>query len=130
MVTLDLVYELLEVGNLLPSEVTQEVARIAERLKKSPLAARVAKAIALLEAVKDLPRTTHNLAVVLHPSVDAAPLRKEIEVVLAEMEKAQFVRQTEDGFKLLTIQEKNWETQRNSLEPREADRNRLRFQDL
>jgi hypothetical protein len=125
LVTLDLVYELLEAGNLLPSESTQEVARIAERLKKNPLAARVAKAIALLEAVKDLPRTPHNLAVALHPAVDALPLRREIEAALEELEQAQFVRQTEDGYKLLTVQEKSWETRRNALAPREADRNRL-----
>ncbi len=124
LVTLDLVYELLEAGNLLPSETTQEVARIAERLG-NPLASRVAKAIALLEVVKDLPRTTHNLAVVLYPSVGVQPLRKEIEAALAELEKAQFVRQTEDGYKLLTVQEKSWETRRNGLEPREADRHRL-----
>lgn len=125
LVTLDLVYELLEAGNLLPSEVTQEVARIAERLKANALSSCVAKAITLLEAVKDLPRTLHNLAVVLHPAVDAPCLRKEVEAALAELEKAQFVRQTEDGYKLLTVQEKNWETRRNALEPREADRNRL-----
>jgi len=125
LVTLDLVYELLEAGNLLPSEVTQEVARIAERVKARPLAARVAKAIALLEAVKDLPRTPHNLAVVLHPAVDAPSQRQQVEAALAELERAQFVRQTEDGYKLLTVQEKNWETRRNALEPREADRNRL-----
>jgi hypothetical protein len=125
IVTLDKVYELLEVGNLLPSEVSQEVSHVATRLSKSPLALRVVKAIALLESVKDLPRTSHNLAVVLHPSVEAAPLRKEVETALEELEKAQFVRNTEEGFKLLTVQEKNWETHRNGLDPREADRHRL-----
>ena len=125
LVTLDRVYELLEVGNLLPSEVSQEVANVATRLSHCPLALKVVKAIALLESVKDLPRTPHNLAVVLHPSVDGTPLRRDVEAALAELEKAQFVRNTEEGYKLLTVQEKNWETQRNSLEPREADRHRL-----
>lgn len=125
LVTLDLVYELLEAGNLLPTEVTQEIARIHERLGANPLATQVAKSISLLEAVKDLPRTPHNIAVVLHPSVDGASLRKKIEAALGELERAQFVRQTEDGYKLLTVQEKTWETRRNGLEPREADRNSL-----
>jgi len=125
VVTLDLVYELIEVGNLLPSEVSREVATVSRRLKGNDWALRVVKAIALLESVKDLPRTSHNLAVVLHPSVDAQPLRKDVETALVELEKAQFIRNTEDGYKLLTDQEKNWETKRNGLEPRDADRHRI-----
>jgi hypothetical protein len=125
LVTLDLVYELLEAGNLLPSEVSREIAAVATRLKGKELALKLVKAVALLESVKDLPRTAHNLAVVLHPSVDARPLRREVEAALAELEQFQFVRNTEEGYKLLTTQEKNWETKRNAVEPREADRHRL-----
>ena len=125
LVTLDKVYELLHVGNLLPSETTREIDEVGRRLQKVPMALQVAKAIALLESVKDLPRTPHNLAVVLHSSVDAAPANKAVETALGELEKAQFVRQTEEGYKLLTVQEKNWDIKRNGLEPREAHRNRI-----
>ncbi|HOF49493.1 MAG TPA: BREX system P-loop protein BrxC [Verrucomicrobiota bacterium] len=125
LVTLDKVYELLYLGNLLPTETTREVDEIAQRLPKVPMAPKVAKAIALLESVKDLPRTPHNLAVVLHPTVDAQPVIKEVEAALKALEASQFVRLTEEGYKLLTVQEKNWDTKRNSLDPREADRNRI-----
>lgn len=125
LVTLDKLYELLEVGNLLPSEVSQEISNVATRLKDNPLALKVAKAISLLESVKDLPRTCHNLAVVLHPAVDADPLRPEIEKALKELENAQFIRNTDEGFKLLTVQEKTWEEERNSLDPKEKERNRI-----
>ncbi|MCC6132531.1 MAG: BREX system P-loop protein BrxC [Acidobacteria bacterium] len=125
LVTLDRVYELLEAGNLLPSETSREIATVATRLQKKELALKVVKAIALLESVKDLPRTPQNLAVVLHPAVDAHPLLHEIEAVLEDLEKAQFIRNTDEGYKLLTVQEKNWETRRSSLDPREADRNRI-----
>ena len=125
LVTLDFVYELLEAGNLLPSEVSKEINDVKARLKGNDLAVKLVKAIALLESVKDLPRTPHNLAVVLHPAVDAKPLLKPVEAALAELERAQFIRNTEEGFKLLTVQEKQWETQRNGLSPREADRNRI-----
>lgn len=125
LVTLDLVYELLEAGNLLPSEVSKEINDVKSRLKGDDLALKLVKAIALLESVKDLPRTPHNLAVVLHPAVDANPLLNAVESALAELERAQFIRNTEEGFKLLTVQEKRWETQRNSLSPREADRHRI-----
>ena len=73
LVTLDKVYELLYVGNLLPSESPRRSTTSLPRLPNVPLALTVAKAIALLESVKDLPRTPHNLAVVLHTAVDAPP---------------------------------------------------------
>lgn len=125
LVTLEKVYELLYLGNLLPVEVTREVDAVAQRFPKNEMAQKVVKAIALLESVKDLPRTPHNLAVVLQPAVDAQPLTREIEAVLVELETAQFVRQSEEGYKLLTVQEKTWETTRNAREPREADRHRI-----
>lgn len=125
LVTLDKVYELLEAGNLIPHEIATEINTIGKRLPEHPAAVRAAKAIALLESVKDLPRTARNIAVALHPSVTAPSLEPEMENALQELERAQFVRNTEEGYKLLTVQEKNWEIRRNGLEPREAERNAI-----
>ncbi|GIW91562.1 MAG: hypothetical protein KatS3mg109_1994 [Pirellulaceae bacterium] len=125
LVTLDRVYELLYAGNLLPSEVVREVDEVPTKLPGDPMAHKVAKAISLLEVVADLPRTPHNLAVVLHSRVDAEPLLVEVERALKKLEEAQVVRESEEGYKLLTIQEKNWDTTRRGLEPRPADRNRI-----
>lgn len=124
-VTLDRIYELLYMGNLLPTEVAREVESVATRFPNDEMAQKVIKAIALLEPVKDLPRTTHNLAVVLHPSIDSKPLTKAVEAALTLLEEAQFVRQTDEGYKLLTNQEKNWESRRSAIDPRPSDRNRL-----
>ncbi|MPL95118.1 hypothetical protein SDC9_41282 [bioreactor metagenome] len=125
LVTLDKVYELLEAGSLIPYEITNEISSIGKRLPAHPSAVRVARAIALLESVKDLPRTVRNIAVVLHPTVTSPSREQEIEDALNELERAQFVRNTEEGYKLLTVQEKNWETKRNGLDPREAERNAI-----
>lgn len=125
-VTLDRIYELLYMGNLLPTEVTREVESVATRFPDNEMAQKVIKAIALLEPVKDLPRTKHNLAVVLHPSVETTqPLTKAVEAALDLLEQAQFVRQTDEGYKLLTNQEKNWESRRSAIDPRPNDRNRI-----
>jgi hypothetical protein len=126
LVTLDKVYELLYLGNLLPSEVSREIDDVAKNLPDNLMAQKVAKAIALLEPVKDLPRTPHNLAVVLYPSVTSGPVLGEVEKAIAVLEKAQVIRNSEEGYKLLTVQEKTWETRRNGLDPREADRNRIK----
>lgn len=125
LVTLDKVYELLYLGNLLPTETTREVDEVPKVLPGNEMAWKVAKAIALLEAVKDLPRTVHNLAVVLHPSVTSDSIKREVEDAIKALEKAQVIRDSEEGYKLLTVQEKNWDTKRKGLEPKPADRNRL-----
>lgn len=124
-VTLDRIYELLYMGNLLPTEVSREVDSVIARFPDEEMAHRVIKAIALLEPVKDLPRTQHNLAVVLHPGIETQPLANAVGDALKILEAAQFIRPTEEGYKLLTNQEKNWESQRSGLDPRQADRNRL-----
>lgn len=126
LVTLDKVYELLYLGNLLPSEVSREIDDVAKHLPDNKMAQKVAKAIALLEPVKDLPRTPHNLAVVLYPSVTSGSILGEVEIAIVALEKAQVIRNSEEGYKLLTVQEKTWETRRNSIDPREADRNRIK----
>lgn len=125
LVTLDLVYELLYMGNLLPTEVTREVDAVAARFPENEMALKVIKAIALLEPVKDLPRTKHNLAVVLHPAIESQPLTLAVEAALNVLEQAQFIRQTDEGYKLLTNQEKNWESRRSGIDPRPTDRNRI-----
>src|SRR5262249_37370449 len=89
LVTLDRVYELLYLGNLLPSEVTREIDAIPRHFPGHAMEHRVAKAIALLEAVKDLPRTPHNIAVVLHPTVEADFALEDVKTALKSLESAQ-----------------------------------------
>ncbi len=125
LVTLDKIYELLSAGGLISSEVSHEIDEVERRLPDDSLALKVAKAIALLEVVRDLPRTQRNLTAVLHPRIDAEPLESQVAAALERLEQAQLVRQTEEGYKLLTPQEKNWETQRRSLGPKPVDRNRI-----
>ncbi len=126
LVTLDLVYELLYAGNLLPSEVSREVDDVPKKLAGNPMAARVAKAVALLEVVKDAPRTPHNLAVVLHPRVDAASVLEEVAAALKVLERAQIVRNTDEGYKILTVEEKSWETDRGAIGAKPAQRAAIR----
>jgi hypothetical protein len=123
LVTLDKVYELLYAGSLLPMEVTREVDAVPKRLPNNDMALKVTKAIALLEAVKDFPRTPHNISVVLHPSVDSESILEDIKSAISALEKAQVIRQSEEGYKLLTVQEKNWDTERAGIAPKPKNRN-------
>ena len=128
LVTLDKVYELVE-GNL-SNEKRTDLYQIAERFKNDPedhgWALRVAKAICLLEFIRDLPRTEANLAAVLVDEVGQARPLSEVQAALKCLNTAQFIRSTEEGWKLQTAQEKNWETERRGhLEPKPRERNEL-----
>jgi hypothetical protein len=128
LVTLDKVFELVE-GNL-SNEKRTDIYQIAERFKNDPedhgWALRVAQAICLLEFIRDLPRTEANLSAVLVSEVGKATPLVEVEAAIKRLNAAQFIRNTEEGWKLQTAQEKNWETERRGhLEPKPRERNEL-----
>jgi hypothetical protein len=128
LVSLDLIYELVEAN--LSSEKFRDINEITTRFRDDPedrgWAARVAKAITLLEFVRDLPRTEHNIAAVLVDRVDMAAPLQEVKDALRRLVDAQFVRNTEEGYKLLTPTDRNWETEKQSLrDPRPKDRNEI-----
>jgi hypothetical protein len=126
LVALDQIYELVE--GQVGSTKQKDIADIQQRFEHDPedggWAARVAKAIALLEFVRDLPRTETNLAAMLVNEVGQAAPLPQVRAALARLEEAQFIRLTEDGYKLQTAQEKSWEEERRRFQAdiRPADR--------
>jgi hypothetical protein len=133
LVTLDKVYELVE-GNL-SNEKRTDIHEIGERFQDNPedrgLALRVAKVLCLLEFVRDLPRTEANVAAFLIDAVGQPAPAAEVAAALKRLETAQFVRNTDEGWKLQTAQEKNWDTERRGyLQPRPRERNEITRQAL
>ncbi|MCL4487040.1 MAG: BREX system P-loop protein BrxC [Chloroflexi bacterium] len=124
LVTLDRIYELVE-GNL-SSETRRDIGVITSNLAGDPWCARVAKVVALLEFVRDLPRTETNIAALLYDSVDSPSALESVHSALAKLLEGEFVRQMEDGYKLQTQQEKNWQTERNSLDPNRKAENEIK----
>ncbi|MBI3732787.1 MAG: BREX system P-loop protein BrxC [Chloroflexi bacterium] len=123
LVTLDRIYDLLYTN--LPSERQRDLNEIQEIFSGEPWVVRTAKAISLMEYTRGLPRSERNIAVLLYDAVDAKSPLAEVEQAIQQLEKRQFIRQTEDGWKLLTAQEKTWTTERNSLSPSLRERNDL-----
>jgi hypothetical protein len=115
LVTLDRIYDLIE-GNL-PSEKQKDISDIERRWPGDPWPGRVAKAIALLEPVRGLPRTEENLAALLYRRLGNPSPLPEVERAVKLLEPAQFIRPTENGWKLQTAQEKSWMAERNALSP-------------
>jgi hypothetical protein len=146
LVTLDRVYELVE-GNL-SNERRTDIHEISQRFKEKYAAGsmqsaekdrktahspqptddwilRVAKVICLLEFVRDLPRTEANIAAFLIDQVGDPKPVAQVQAAIKKLYDAQFIRNTEDGWKLQTAQEKNWETEKKALDPRPRDRNEI-----
>ena len=128
LVTLDKVFELVE-GNL-SNEKRTDIHQIAERFKGDAddhgWALRVAKAICLLEFIRDLPRTEANLAAVLVDEVGKATPLSEVQAAVKRLDGAKSIRNTEEGWKLQTAQEKNWTNERSGhLDPKPRERNEL-----
>ena len=114
LVTLDLIYELLE--GLISNERKHDVREIEEHFGTRTMASKVAKTLALLEFVKDVPRSEGNLAAVLHPSVGAPPIASEVREALVALEDIHKVRATDDGWELLSRVGKDWEEERRGIE--------------
>jgi len=120
LVTLDRIYDLVEAT--LPSERRKDITDILQRWPDSPWPGRVAKAIALMEYVRDVPCSANNLSALLYRELGAPSPLGEVQAALSVLHKAQFIRETETGWKLQTAHEKSWATQRNALSPTPKDR--------
>src|SRR5262249_11420924 len=73
-----------------------------------------------------LPRTEANIAACLVDAVGKPAPLPQVKVAVEKLNQAQFVRNTEDGWKLQTAQEKNWDTERRGhLEPKPRERNEI-----
>ena len=122
LVTLDQVFDLVA-GNI-PSELRQKIDGVPRQVEH-PTAQAVAKVVCLLQYVKSIHRTEENIAALLHPAVDADSRLAEVKAALAELEKAHLVRAGEDGYRIPSPQEDDWERRRNALSARLGDENRL-----
>jgi hypothetical protein len=120
LVTLDRIFDLMESN--LSSERQRDISDIQNLWRDDPWPLKVAKVVALLEHVKGLPRTERNIAALLYDSLDAVSPLPEVERAIGLLHEKQFIRQAEDGWKLLTAQEKSWTTERDSLNPSPKER--------
>jgi hypothetical protein len=122
LVRLDQVYDLVETN--IGSEVRAKIFAIAKDLSH-PLAQPVAKVICLLQYVKSVHRSAENIAAMLHPSVGGDSQLASVKEALRELEATQKVRQGDDGYRIPTPAEDDWERLRNGISPKPGDSHRL-----
>ena len=119
---IDQVYDLVS-GNI-ASGIRGKIDDVRTKVDH-PLAQSVAKAVCLLQYVRSIHRTPENIAACLHLAVDADSRLSDVKASLDALENAQMVRRGNDGYRIPTPAEDDWERQRSSLSPRPGDTNRL-----
>ena len=119
---MDQIYNLVA-GNI-ASEIRGKIDDIKEKVDH-PLAQSVAKTICLLQYVRSIHRTAENIAAGLHPAVDSDSRVSEVKAALEALEKAHMVRHGDDGYRIPTPTEDDWERQRVGLSPKPGDISRL-----
>ena len=124
LVSLDKVFDLIE-GNL-SSEKQKDISDISRNFGKESVELKVSKAICLLEYVKDLPRIENNIASVLYQRVGDESCIKEVKEAIGSLEKVNLIKLSDDGYKLLTPQEKNWDIKRNQISAKLSEINSIK----
>ncbi|MFW6031155.1 MAG: BREX system P-loop protein BrxC, partial [Myxococcota bacterium] len=122
LATIDQIYDLVS-GNI-ASEIRGKIDSIAQEVPH-PLAQPVAKAICLLQYVRSIHRTAENVAAALHPAVDGDSRLSEVKAALDALLEAHKVRHGDDGYRIPSPAEDDWERQRASLSPKPGDVSRL-----
>jgi hypothetical protein len=123
LATVPMAYELMD--EMIPTAWRAEIDQIKRRHPDERMIVEVAQAIALTSNIRALKLDEHNIAVLTHPSVDAESNRPAVKDALGNLVVEEAVREGEDGYRLQSPQEKNWEKARRSREMKTGDFNRL-----
>jgi hypothetical protein len=115
---IDQVYELVS-GNI-PSEIRGKIDAIGREVDH-PLAQPVAQAICLLGYVQSIHRTAENVAATLQASVDSDSRLAEVKAALDALERAHMIRKGDDGYRIPTPAEDDWDRQRTGIQPKPGE---------
>jgi hypothetical protein len=119
---LDQIYDLVQSN--IASEVRGKINQITSQVSH-PMARPVAKVICLLQFVKSVHRTPENIAAALYPALGEASVLEPVKEALRALEEAQLVRTGDDGYRIPTPAEDDWERVRNGVNPKPSDSKRL-----
>ena len=114
LVTLDRSFELLE--ELIPTSWRSEVAQVADRYGADSHEARVMKVAALCVEIPALPLSAGNIAALLHSEIAGENRQDEINAALARLVTDDRLRETNDGYKLQSPEQKDWEKDRRGID--------------
>ena len=124
LVTLDRSYDLLT--ELIPTAWRSEIEQVAATYGQDSFDTKVLKVIALCSEVPALPLQADNIAVLLHPSVGAESVRVAVEAAVANQLADDRIRESNDGYRLQSSEQKDWEQTRRGIDLSPGGATRLR----
>src|SRR5262249_29400740 len=119
---IDQVYDLVS-GNV-SSDLRGKIDAVGGQVAH-PLAQPVAKAICLLQYVQSIHRTVDNISAALHTSVNGESRLPEVKAALGALEVALMVRRGDDGYRIPSPAEDDWEHLRAAARPKAGYVNRI-----
>jgi hypothetical protein len=124
LVTIDRAYDLLE--SVIPTAWQSEVEQVAGKYGEQSIESRAIKAVALCSDVAALPLTPENIAVLLHPSIDAESILAAVRTSMDNLVGDDRIRLGDNGYQLQSAEQKDWEKARRQIDVRPADATRIR----
>lgn len=122
LVTCEHIYDL--VRDNIDSTIREKIDNLPSEVEHT-FAQRVAKSICLLQFVKSIHRNAENIAATLYPEVGGDSVRASVDQALQALVDAHKIRLGDDGYRIPTPTEDDWETQRAALKPKRADSNQI-----
>ncbi len=122
LVTCEHIYDL--VRDNIDSTIREKIDRIPTDVEH-PFAQKVAKSICLLQFVKSIHRNAENIAATLYPEAGGDSVRASVDQALQALVDAHKIRLGDDGYRIPTPTEDDWETQRAALKPKRSDTNQI-----
>ncbi|MDE0122003.1 MAG: BREX system P-loop protein BrxC [bacterium] len=113
LVTLDRSFQLLE--ELIPTSWRSEVDQVADQYGANSIEVQVMKVTALCVEIPALPLTAENIAALLHPHVAAESQLTDVNATLSRLVADDRLRETKDGYKLQSPEQKDWEQTRRGI---------------
>jgi hypothetical protein len=124
LVTIDRAYDLLE--SVIPTAWQSEVEQVATKYGNDSVEAKTIKVVALCSDVGALPLSAENLAVLLHPAIEAESILLNVRTACEHLVEDDRLRAADNGYELQSAEQKDWEKARRQIDARPADATRIR----
>jgi hypothetical protein len=124
LVTIDRAYDLLE--SVIPTAWQSEVEQVSAKYGAGSIEAKTIRAAALCSDVGALSLSAENLAVLLHPAIDAESVLPGVRTACEHLVEDDRLRAGDNGYQLQSAEQKDWEKARRQIDLRPADATRIR----
>lgn len=123
LATSAMAYDLLQ--GIIPSQWRFEIDQVEDSHDPGSTEWLTARTIALLADVPQVQMRAGTIATLLHPSVSAESLEAEVVDAVEILQKEEVLRESEEGLRLQSPEEKDWEKRRRGIDLKQGQFHRI-----